>query len=57
MSRKQGRVLRLIVYPPALAAMTASMAPAFGNEPVIMFPVGWVIGLIVGAIWCAVAEA
>lgn len=56
MTRKRRRALYLILFPIWTGAATAGMAPLFGNDPAIMFPVGLALGLIAGAVWCAVAE-
>lgn len=57
MTRRQNRACKLIIGPPCCALMTAAMAPLFGNNPALMFPIGLVSGLVGGTIWLAIEEA
>lgn len=56
MSKRAERACLLLLYPPCCGLMTALMALPFGNNPVVLLPVGTLVGWMGVMTYLAIAE-
>jgi hypothetical protein len=57
MSGRAKRACLLLLYPPGLGIETAVMAPLFGTNPVVMLPVGLLVGWVAVVTYLLITEA